>query len=515
MRALISVSDKTGIIDFAKELSHLGVDIISTGGTAKALAEGGIPVTEVSELTGFTECLDGRVKTLHPAIHAGILHRRDNKIHQQQMKELGYGTIDLVVVNLYPFQATISKPNTTLEEAIENIDIGGPTMLRAAAKNHQDVVVLVDPSDYMSVIEELKNQGHVSSKTKFRLASKVYEHTAYYDSLIATYFREQQGEELFPEKLTLAFEKMQDMRYGENPHQKAAFYKETMKTKGTLAEAKQLHGKELSYNNINDANGALELLKEFETPTIVAVKHANPCGVASADRIAVAYKKAYDSDPTSIFGGIVVANGTIDVNTAKEMSKTFLEIIIAPAYEEEALTILKEKKNLRILELPEIRFSHSNIYDMKKVQGGLIIQEKDVLLLGEELKVVTNRQPTEQEMEDLLFAWKVVKHVKSNGIAIAKDQQTIGSGGGQTNRIWAVEQAIEHGVEFFKEEGVRGSVLASDAFFPFKDCVEVAAKAGITAIIQPGGSIRDEESIEACNEHGIAMIFTGMRHFKH
>lgn len=515
MRALISVSDKTGVVEFAKELETLGIEIISTGGTAKALQEAGISVIEISHVTGFKECLDGRVKTLHPAIHAGILNIRENLEHQKQLEELGYESIDLVVVNLYPFQATITKPDVTLKEAIENIDIGGPTMLRAAAKNHQDVGVIVDPKDYTLVIDQLKEQGHLSKEMKFYLATKVFEHTAYYDSLIANYFREQQSNVPFPEKLTLSFEKVQDMRYGENPHQKAAFYKEALKTKGTLAEAKQLHGKELSYNNINDANGALELLKEFDEPTVVAVKHANPCGVGSGKNIFEAYKKAYESDPISIFGGIVVTNQEIDKETAEEMHKIFLEIIIAPSYTQEALEILQQKKNLRILQLESIRFSYPHIYDMKKVGGGLVIQDKDLALFQEECKVITNRKPTEEEMKDLIFAWKVVKHVKSNGIAIAKNQQVVGTGGGQTNRIWAVEQAIEHGTEFFGKTHLQGSVLASDAFFPFKDCVEAAAKAGITAIIQPGGSIRDEESIQACNEHNIAMIFTGMRHFKH
>ena len=515
MRALISVSDKIGVVDFAKELWELGVEIISTGGTARTLHEAGIPVIEISHITGFKECLDGRVKTLHPAIHAGILNRRQDIEHQKQMEELGYESIDLVVVNLYPFQATITKPNATLDEAIENIDIGGPTMLRAAAKNHQDVAVIVDPADYTEVLQQLKKQGHVSKTTKFYLATKVFEHTAYYDSLIANYFREQQGNQSFPEKLTLSFEKVQDMRYGENPHQKAAFYKEALKTKGTLAEAKQLHGKELSYNNINDANGALELLKEFEEPTVVAVKHANPCGVGSGKTVFEAYQKAYESDPTSIFGGIVVANQEMDKETAEEMNKIFLEIVIAPSYTQEALEILQQKKNVRILQLESIRFSYPHMHDMKKVGGGLIIQDKDLVLFQEECKVVTHRKPTEEEMKELIFAWKVVKHVKSNGIAISKNQQVVGTGGGQTNRIWAVQQAIEHGTEFFGKDHIKGCVLASDAFFPFKDCVEAAAKAGITAIIQPGGSIRDEESIQACNEYNIAMIFTGMRHFKH
>ncbi|MGL5675984.1 MAG: bifunctional phosphoribosylaminoimidazolecarboxamide formyltransferase/IMP cyclohydrolase [Cellulosilyticaceae bacterium] len=516
MRALISVSDKTGIVDFARELSNLGVDIISTGGTHKALEDAGLNVIGISEVTGFPECLDGRVKTLHPAIHAGLLNIRDNAKHQEQMKELGLGNIDIVVVNLYPFKETILKEGVILEEAIENIDIGGPTMLRSAAKNNHDVSVVVDPRDYEVVLGELKEKGKVSTDTNFYLATKVFEHTANYDCMIARYLREQRGDYSLPEKFTMTFEKVQDMRYGENPHQGAAFYREVGKTKGTLGDAVQLNGKELSYNNINDANGALELLKEFTEPTIVAVKHANPCGVGSADTIYDAYMKAYKADPLSIFGGIVVSNCTIDKQTAEEMTKIFLEIVIAPAYDEEALEVLKTKKNLRVLQLENITYRDMHAYDMKKVGGGLIVQNKDLELLNEEeLRVVTDRTPSEKEMTDLLFAWKLVKHVKSNGIALAKDNMSIGMGGGQTNRIWATKQAIEHGVEFLGEEGVKGSVLASDAFFPFDDCVEAAAAAGVTAIIQPGGSVRDEDSIKKCNEHGIAMLFTGMRHFKH
>lgn len=516
MRALISVSDKTGIVDFAKELTNLGVEIISTGGTYNTLKNEGINVIGISEVTGFPECLDGRVKTLHPAIHAGILNIRENEEHQKQMKQLGLGNIDLVIVNLYPFKETILKEGVTLEEAIENIDIGGPTMLRSAAKNNQDVAVIVDPTDYEVVLAELKSHQEITRGTKFYLATKVFEHTANYDTMIVNYLRLQRGDDTLPEKLTLTFEKVQDMRYGENPHQKAAFYKEVAKTKGSLAEAKQLNGKELSYNNINDANGALELLKEFKAPTVVAVKHANPCGVGTANTVFEAYQKAYHADPVSIFGGIVVANRPIDLKTAEEMTKIFLEIIIAPAYDEEALEVLKTKKNLRVLQLEDIAYVDEFALDMKKVGGGIIVQAKDTILLNEEdIKVVTNRAPSEQEMEDLMFAWRLVKHVKSNGIALAKDGQSVGLGGGQTNRIWATNQAIEHGLEFLGEEGVRGSVMASDAFFPYDDCVRAAAKAGITAIIHPGGSIRDEDSIKACNEHNITMVFTGMRHFKH
>lgn len=510
-RALISVSDKTGIAEFAKELESLGYEILSTGGTFKALTQAGIKAVEVSDVTGFPECLDGRVKTLHPKIHAGILAMRSNAEHMKQIEELGVDPIDIVAINLYPFKQTILKEGTELDEAIENIDIGGPTMIRAAAKNYQDVAVIIDPADYQTVIEELKAEGCVSKKTKFRLAYKVFEHTAHYDSLISKYLRDQIGEELFPESLSLTFEKVQEMRYGENPHQKAAFYKEVGHFDGCLTAAKQLHGKELSYNNINDANGALDLVKEFDCPAAVAVKHANPCGVGIGENIYDAYMKAYEADPVSIFGGIVALNREVDAKTAEELHKIFLEIVIAPSYTKEALEILESKKNIRILELPEIaKKNNSAMLDMKKVAGGLLVQELNCELLGEELKCVTDRKPTEAEMEALMFAWKVVKHTKSNAIVLTDKDKTIGVGPGQTNRITALELAIKYG-----GDKVKGSVMGSDAFFPFPDCVEAAVQAGITAIIQPGGSIRDQESIDECNKHGIAMVFTGMRHFKH
>ncbi len=516
MRALISVSDKTGIVEFSERLKGLGIDIISTGGTAKTLEDSGVEVIGISEVTGFPECLGGRVKTLHPNIHGGLLAVRSNPDHIKQIDELGIKPIDMVVVNLYPFKETILKEGVTLEDAIENIDIGGPTMLRSAAKNNQDVIVIVDPADYEVVLKELAG-GSVSKETRFYLASKVFEHTAHYDAMIANYMREQRQVEDLPETLTLTYEKVQQMRYGENPHQKAAFYEEVTGKEGTLADAKQLHGKELSYNNINDANGALDLIKEFTEPTIIAAKHANPCGVGSAATIYDAYMKAYEADSISIFGGIVVSNQSIDKATAEEMNKTFLEIIIAPGYDGDALDVLKAKKNLRILQLDNIEYVNESAYDMKKVGGGMIVQNKDLVLFNDEedLKVATDRKPTEKEMEDMLFAWKIVKHVKSNGIALAKNGQSVGLGGGQVNRIWATNQSIEHGIEFLGKEGVEGSVLASDAFFPFSDVVMAAAKAGIKAIIQPGGSIRDQESIDACNEYGITMVFTGMRHFKH
>ncbi|WP_010248319.1 bifunctional phosphoribosylaminoimidazolecarboxamide formyltransferase/IMP cyclohydrolase [Acetivibrio cellulolyticus] len=511
-RALISVSDKTGIVDLAKELSSIGVEIISTGGTHKALSDAGINVINISDVTGFPECLDGRVKTLHPKVHGGLLAMRSNPEHMKQIKELGIDPIDMVIINLYPFKQTILKGHVELEEAIENIDIGGPTMLRAAAKNYQDVVVIVDPQDYQMVIDELKSSKEISVKTKFKLASKVFEHTSHYDTLIAKYLRDKVGEEEFPQTLSLTFEKVQDMRYGENPHQKAVFYKEIGANIGCISSAKQLHGKEMSYNNINDANGALDLLKEFDEPSVVAVKHANPCGVASADNIYDAYVKTYEADPVSIFGGIIAANREIDEKTAQEINKIFVEIVIAPSYTEEALKILTQKKNIRVLQLDNISAKlPAGTYDMKKVAGGLLVQSYNNELLNvDELQFVTDKKPTKEELESLIFAMKVVKHTKSNGITLAKGKQSLGVGPGQTNRIMAAKIAIE-----YAGERAKGAVMASDAFFPFPDCVEAAAAAGITAIIHPGGSVNDQQSIDACNKYGIAMVMSGKRHFKH
>lgn len=510
-RALISVSDKTGVVEFGKELADLGFEILSTGGTAKALEQAGVKVIPVSDVTGFPECLDGRVKTLHPKIHAGILAMRSNPEHMRQLKELDVTPIDVIAINLYPFKKTILKEGTTFEEAIENIDIGGPTMIRAAAKNHPDVAVIVDPSDYGKVIEELKS-GSVSIETKKDLALKVFEHTAAYDALIASYLRKQLGKSPFPQDLTLTYEKVQSLRYGENPHQQAAFYREPGHFEGTLAAAEQLHGKELSYNNINDTNGALDLLKEFgDSVAVVAVKHANPCGVGTGKNLYEAYMNAYNADPVSIYGGIVAANAEIDAATAEQMSKIFLEIVIAPSFTPEALAILEKKANIRLLRLPEIKKPNvPEMLDMKKVAGGLLVQQLDCALLGDELRGVTEAKPTEEQMKQLLFAWKVVKHTKSNAIVLAKDCATTGVGLGQTNRITALNLAVR-----YAGEKAKGSVLASDAFFPFDDCVKAAHEAGIAAIIQPGGSIRDEDSIKKCNEYGIPMIFTGMRHFKH
>lgn len=518
MRALISVSDKTGIVEFAKSLQDLGVEIISTGGTYKILKENNLSVMEISELTGFPECLDGRVKTLHPRVHAGILAMRSKPSHMEQLKDLGIDTIDIVVVNLYPFKQTILKDGVTREEAVENIDIGGPTMLRSAAKNYQDVSVVTDPADYEKVLEELKANGKVSVDTNFYFMQKVFEHTANYDTMIFHYLRSQRQDTSYPSCLSLTFEKVQEMRYGENPHQTGALYKEVGKCEGSLTTAKQLNGKELSFNNINDTNGALELLKEFDEPTVVACKHGNPCGVGSDEDIFKAWEKAYSADKTSIFGGIVVLNRKLTKEIADQMAKIFLEVIVAPSYEPEALNILCQKKNIRVLELPSISVKQpASAYDIKKINGGIIIQSIDKDLFNDDnaYQVITKREPTKEELDDLLFTWKIVKHTKSNAIVIGKNKQSVGIGPGQVNRIWSTKQCFEHAVELIGETATNGAVLASDAFFPFDDCVEAAHQAGITAIIQPGGSINDQMSIDKCNEYDMAMLFTSMRHFKH
>lgn len=508
-RALISVFDKTGVVEFAKGLESLGFEIVSTGGTYTALRDAGVEVVGISEITGFPECLDGRVKTLHPMVHAGILAMRGDSMHMEQLSGLGVTPIDIVAVNLYPFEKTILKPDVTLEEAIENIDIGGPTMLRAAAKNWQDVAAVIDPSDYQEILAEL-SAGELSRQTKFRLAAKVFAHTAHYDALISGYLRGQTGD-MFPELYTPTFQREQELRYGENPHQNAMFYRESGVFPSAMSSAEQLHGKELSYNNIADTDAAISVLKEFSEPCLVAVKHANPCGVGVGTDISTAYRRAYEADPVSIFGGILAANREIDAETAENIHRIFVEIVVAPSYSKEALQILSQKKNIRLLRLPGISLPNPPGLEYKKVQGGLLVQQQDSALLGSgELKVVTKSAPTAKEMEDLLFAWKVVKHVKSNAIVLAKDGCTTGVGPGQTNRITALELAAK-----YAGDKAAGSVLASDAFFPFPDCVEAAAKAGITAIIQPGGSVNDEKSIAAADEAGISMVFTGMRHFKH
>ena len=506
-RALVSVSDKTNIESVCKKLADYGYEIISTGGTYNVLKKAGLPVINISDVTGFPECLDGRVKTLHPAVHAGLLAMRSNPTHMKQLKDLDINTIDVVIVNLYPFKQTILKDGVEFAEAVENIDIGGPTMLRSAAKNYQDVVVIVDPADYERVFNEF--ESGVTIETRKYLMYKVYQHTAVYDTMISTYLRQQLNIE-FPDQLTLAYEKKEQMRYGENPHQRAASYAEVLPVKNSLVNAVQLNGKQLSYNNINDTNGAVELLKEFDRPTAVAVKHANPCGVASADNIYDAYKAAHDCDPVSIFGGIVALNRTVDKRTAEELVKIFLEIVIAPDFDEDAVEVLKTKPNLRVLKLADVAKKNAvGTMDFKKCYGGLIMQDADLSNI-EEFKTVTDVEPTKEQKDTMLFAMKVVKHCKSNAIVLAKGERLLGVGVGQTNRIWATKQAIEHSLE-----DTKGAILASDAFFPFDDCVHEAAKAGVTAIVQPGGSVRDEDSIKACNEAKIAMAFTGIRHFKH
>ena len=508
-RALISVSDKTGITEVAKKLRGMNIEIISTGGTFNLLKDEGVDVIGISDITKYPECLDGRVKTLHPAVHGGLLARRDLPSHMEQISELGIETIDLVIVNLYPFKNTILKEGVTFEEAIENIDIGGPTMLRSAAKNFKDVAVVIDPKDYEIVLGEIEKSGEVSYETKIYLAQKVFASTSYYDTLITNYFKSIRKDNSFSENITFAYDKVSELRYGENPHQKACFYKEITGTEGTIANAVQLWGKELSYNNINDANGALEILKDYAGEiTVVAVKHTNPCGIASAETVCRAYEKAYEADPISIFGGIIATNAEIDADTAKKMGEIFLEVIIAPSFSEEALEILKAKKNIRLMTLSNIE-KNSYAVECKKVLGGLLVQDRNESLY-EELKVVTKKAPTEDEMKNLIFAYKAVKNTKSNAICLAKDMTLIAGGPGQTNRIWALENAVRQ-----SNGRCEGAVLASDAFFPFSDCVEAAHKAGISAIIQPGGAIKDEESIKACDEYGIAMVFTNTRHFKH
>ncbi len=513
-RALISVSDKSGIVDFCRELHQLGIELLSTGGTAKALMEAHIPVTEVSDYTGFPEMMDGRVKTLHPKVHGGILGRRG--IDDAIMAANAIKPIDMVVVNLYPFEQTIANPECNFETAIENIDIGGPTMIRAAAKNHADVAIIVNPDDYASILAELKQADNkLSAKTRFNLALKSFEHTARYDTAIATYLGKL-NEVVFPDTLNLQFYHNQALRYGENPHQSAAFYREKAAAAGTIAAAQQHQGKELSYNNIVDADAALECVKTFnDKPTCVIVKHANPCGVAQADSLLDAYDKAYATDPTSAFGGIIAFNQELDEQTATEIiNRQFVEVIIAPTITPAALAALEAKQNIRVLACGVWATFNTPSLDYKRVAGGLLVQDKDFGEISlDDLKIVSQRQPTEQELADLLFAWKVAKFVKSNAIVYCKNTHTIGVGAGQMSRVYSAKIA---GIKA-ADEGlvVPGSALASDAFFPFRDGIDAAAEAGITAIIQPGGSMRDNEVIDAANEHNIAMVFTGMRHFRH
>lgn len=511
-RALISVSDKTGILEFAKELLTTGFEIISTGGTKKALEEAGIATLGIEEVTGFPEMMDGRVKTLHPLIHGGLLGRRDLQTHLDAMAEHGITPIDVVVVNLYPFKETISKIDVTEADAIENIDIGGPSMLRSAAKNFAAVTVLVDPADYQQVAMELKTEGETTLATRKALAAKVFRLTAAYDALIAGYLTEL-VDETQPEKLTLTYDLKQSLRYGENSHQQAAFYQDALPVTYSIAAAKQLHGKELSYNNIKDADAALRIAREFDEPAVVALKHMNPCGIGTAATIEEAYDFAYDADPVSIFGGILVANREIDLVTAEKMHKLFLEIIIAPAFAPEAFEVLSAKKNLRLMTLDFSEKNQTTASEKVSVLGGMLVQDQDVIKeTPQAWQVVTKRQPTAEELTALAFAWKAVKHVKSNAIVLANHHQTVGIGAGQMNRVGSVKIAIQQAEAADK---MAGAVLASDAFFPMGDSVTYAAEHGIKAIIQPGGSIKDQQSIEAADEAGIAMVFTDVRHFRH
>lgn len=515
-RALISVSDKTGIADFATGLVKFGIEILSTGGTAKLLKESGIQIKLVSDYTGFPEMLDGRVKTLHPKIHGGLLARRDNKEHMEQLKQHGISLIDMVVVNLYPFEKTVSKPDVKLEEAIENIDIGGPTMLRSAAKNYESVAVIVNPTRYTEILKELEEKGgELSLETKEKLRTEVFSHTARYDSAIYNYLAGTKELKLtqakacgyieFPPSLSLSLTKAQELRYGENPHQKACFYRDNL-GKGLL---KQLHGKELSFNNILDLDSAFSIAAEFEEPAAAVIKHTNPCGAACAKTLSEAYRQAHACDPVSAFGSIVGLNMEVDEETAKEIvSSPFVEAVIAPGFTDEALETLKTKKNMRLLTADA---SQPGKLDVKKVEWGILLQEKDIRQVKtDKCEIVSERKPTEDEFKSLLFAWKVVKHVKSNAIVLVQERKTVGIGAGQMSRVDSVKIAS-------RKAGKRapGSVMASDAFFPFPDAVEEAAKAGVKAIIQPGGSLKDKDVIEAVNKHKMAMVFTGMRHFKH
>ncbi|EHR0803066.1 bifunctional phosphoribosylaminoimidazolecarboxamide formyltransferase/IMP cyclohydrolase [Vibrio parahaemolyticus] len=522
-RALISVSDKTGIVEFAQALAERGVDILSTGGTARLLAEQGIAVTEVSDYTGFPEMMDGRVKTLHPKVHGGVLGRRGQD--DEVMTKHGINPIDMVVVNLYPFAETVAKEGCTLADAVENIDIGGPTMVRSAAKNHKDVTIVVNASDYDRVIAEMDaNDKSLTLETRFDLAIAAFEHTAAYDGMIANYFgtmvpsygenKEGDEESKFPRTFNQQFEKKQDMRYGENSHQAAAFYVEANPQEASVSTARQIQGKALSYNNIADTDAALECVKEFNEPACVIVKHANPCGVALGKDILEAYNRAYQTDPTSAFGGIIAFNQELDAETATAIvERQFVEVIIAPSVSAEAIEVVAAKKNVRLLECGEWSTKTTG-FDVKRVNGGLLVQDRDQGMVSlDDLKVVSKRQPTEEELKDALFCWKVAKYVKSNAIVYAKGDMTIGVGAGQMSRVYSAKiagiKAADEGLE------VAGSVMASDAFFPFRDGIDAAAEAGIKCVIQPGGSMRDDEVIAAADEHGMAMIFTGMRHFRH
>ena len=516
MKALISVSDKTGVVEFAKGLVALGWEILSTSGTMKLLKESGVPVTSVSDVTGFPEICDGRVKTLHPKIHGALLARRDIPEHMKELKDNDIDTIDLVCVNLYPFRETIAKPDVTMEDAVEHIDIGGPSMLRSAAKNWESVTVVCNPADYETILSEIKADGNTTRETRLKLSAKAYTHTAEYDMAISTYMRAQAG---LPEKLFLEYDLKQELRYGENPHQEAKFFASTVKEPFSLATAEQLNGKELSYNNIQDANATLNIAREFYEPFCVGVKHMNPCGSATGKTIAEAWKKAYEADKTSIFGGIVAANREIDLETAQMLKPIFLEIVMAPSFAPDALELLCTKKNLRVL---KVDMSKDNTVRKQYVSmnGGMLVQDRDINTKPVSAEqCVTEAKPTAEQLADLEFAWKIVKHVKSNAIVVAKNGMTYGVGAGQMNRIGSAEIALKQAQATLKEEGkdimTEGLVLASDGFFPFNDCVALAAEYGIKAIVQPGGSIRDEDSVKLADEKGITMLFTGERHFKH
>ncbi len=509
MRALISVSDKRGVVEFAKSLQELGWQIIATGGTMTKLRESGVEVINISDITGFPEICDGRVKTLHPKVHGGLLGRRDIPDHMAQLEANGIETIEMVCVNLYPFEATIAKEGVTMEDAVENIDIGGPSMLRSAAKNFRDVTVVCDPSDYDTILSEIRANGNTNLETRLKLSAKAYTHTALYDSHIATYMRRQAG---LDEKLFLAFDQVQSLRYGENPHQQAMFYRSEVEVPYSVAYAKQLGGKELSYNNIQDANAALQIVREFDEPFAVGLKHMNPCGAATGKDITEAWTKAYEADKVSIYGGIVAVNRPLDGETAKLMKPIFLEIVMAPDFTPEALEVFASKKNLRLL---KVKMEKSDIKQKQYVgvTGGLLVQDADLECkeITEEM-TVTERKPTAEELADMNFGWRVVKHVKSNAIVVVKNGATVGVGAGQMNRVGSAEIALEEAKAAGHTEGL---VLASDGFLPFDDTVEFASKYGVTAIVQPGGSIRDEDSVKKANEKGMTMLFTGMRHFKH
>lgn len=515
--ALISCSDKTGVVEFARSLSELGYHLLSTGGTAKLISEAGIAIQEVADYTGFPEMLDGRVKTLNPKVHAGILARRPVKEHMEALRQFSIDPIDIVAVNLYPFEQAVANPNCSFENAIENIDIGGPTMIRAAAKNHESVTVVVSPADYRKVIDEIKSAGQVSAQTRLELAKKVFVHTARYDAMISNYLTSMKGDDVssrskFPESLSRQWVKVQDMRYGENPHQEAAFYREHHVAPGLLAGYEQLQGKELSYNNIADSDAAWEAVRSFDTPACVIIKHANPCGAAVGMGSLEAYSKAFKCDPTSAFGGIIAFNCPVTKETAEKVSAQFAEVIIAPEYTPEALGIFAQKKNLRLLKVALGRAQ--NDLDMKRIGGGLLVQTPDTQCVKEEdLKVVTKLKPTSAQLSDMMFAWKIAKFIKSNTIVFVRDGMTLGVGAGQMSRVDSARIASIKA----KEAGLslQGSAVASDAFFPFRDGLDVIVDAGASAVIQPGGSIRDEEVIAAADERGVAMVFTGERHFRH